>query len=79
MGNRTNCVYGMCQCVPRYHMSDSKICIEDRGLHEACDATDQCYWGPEMIDKIECKGGECSCKTLYIEASGKICIRYCKN
>lgn len=48
------------------------------GLMETCDSNDQCYWGPEMVDKMECSLGVCACKYGYVKHTGRICVQYCK-
>lgn len=48
------------------------------GLKESCFSDDECYWGPEMVDKIVCNLGVCDCAYGYTSGPGRICVRYCK-
>lgn len=76
LGERSFCSQGVCQCTEHHHTNNSGICIKDRGLMETCDSNDQCYWGPEMVDKMECSLGVCACKYGYVKHTGRICVQY---
>ncbi|GLV31420.1 hypothetical protein CBL_07182 [Carabus blaptoides fortunei] len=79
LGERSFCSEGICQCIRHHHTNNSGICIKDRGLMETCESNDQCYWGPEMVDKMECSLGVCACKYGYVKHTGRICVRYFGN
>ncbi|KAF2879767.1 hypothetical protein ILUMI_26410 [Ignelater luminosus] len=61
LGNRSICKDASCACLPYHHLHNN-MCIKNRGLNERCDEDYQCYWGQDMIDKMSCISGECSCK-----------------